>query len=260
MRLILKNLLNKIEKITKGRFNSQMAKIKLKKISHRYKMEIIFLFFMDVILFPLTLISSLILKFIRSLGVRYLVLSKWIFNRLGVYPILDHYYEPLFNERHLHTALEKKRELQSIDFNDKEQLLLLSKFDYNEELLQFPLKKESPLQFAYDDGSFPRGDSEYYYSMIREFKPHRIIEIGSGQSTLMAYNAILKNSQDDESYNCEFTCIEPYEQKWLEKLKHVKIIRNKVENIDLTLFKNLRKNDILFIDSSHIIPGLLSSK
>ena len=38
----------------------------------------------------------------------------------------------------------------------------------------------------------------------------------------------------------------------LSKL-NIELIREKVEEVDLALFKTLNKNDILFIDSSHII-------
>ena len=33
----------------------------------------------------------------------------------------------------------------------------------------------------------------------------------------------------------------------------VKLIREKVEHLDYSIFKNLEKNDILFIDSSHVV-------
>ena len=36
----------------------------------------------------------------------------------------------------------------------------------------------------------------------------------------------------------------------------VKLIRNLVENCDTSIFQNLEENDLLFIDSSHMIrPG-----
>ena len=88
--------------------------------------------------------------------------------------------------------------------------------------------------------------------MIRLFKPKRIIEIGSGSSTLMAKNAIYKNKSESNDYICEHICIEPYEQPWLNHIG-VKVIRKKVETIELNFFSSLKKNDILFIDSSHII-------
>ena len=143
--------------------------------------------------------------------------------------------------------------MDGIDFNTDEQLKILSDFDYNDELLALPANKIDSFSFSYDGGSFPRGDSEYYYSLIRHFKPKNIIEIGSGKSTLMALNAIRKNRVCDGAYKCKMTCIEPFEQRWLKNLNEIILLNEKVENIDFSLFKSLSENDILFIDSSHLI-------
>ena len=51
---------------------------------------------------------------------------------------------------------------------------------------------------------------------------------------------------------CKHICIEPYEMLWLERLP-VEVFRSKVEDMDISTFKSLEANDILFIDSSHII-------
>jgi hypothetical protein len=67
--------------------------------------------------------------------------------------------------------------------------------------------------------------------MIRNKKPKKIIEIGSGFSTLMAINALKKNMDEDRSYKCEHLCIEPFEMPWLEKTG-VQVIRKKVEEIE----------------------------
>ena len=48
-------------------------------------------------------------------------------------------------------------------------------------------------------------------------------------------------------------CIEPYEQPWLAKFPNIKLVREKVELLDLKLFKELEDGDLLFIDSSHMI-------
>jgi hypothetical protein len=47
-------------------------------------------------------------------------------------------------------------------------------------------------------------------------------------------------------------CIEPFEAPWLESTG-VRVLRQRVEEIDPTLFAELEENDMLFIDSSHII-------
>jgi predicted O-methyltransferase YrrM len=167
--------------------------------------------------------------------------------------VTDHYYQPLVNpKRHLLQPLSRDRPLPGIDMNISEQLHLLSQFRYNDELLAFPINQPVHHTFYYDNHSFLAGDAEYLYNMIRHFRPRRIIEIGSGHSTLMAINAVKQNIASDASYACEHICIEPYEMPWLEKTG-VKVIRQKVEDVDKKLFETLQRDDILFIDSSHII-------
>ena len=181
-----------------------------------------------------------------------MIWSKKVFMITGIFPIRDHYNEPLFNPNNLRMSLRKDRTLPGINFNTQEQLKILNKFNFNEELKKIPTRKTNNLEFYYYNNSFGLGDSEYLYNMIRLFKPKRMVEIGSGNSTLMSINAIRQNAKDNQDYFCEHTCIEPYERGWLEKLG-LKVIREKVENVDKEFYFTLEANDILFVDSSHII-------
>ncbi|MCZ2356544.1 MAG: class I SAM-dependent methyltransferase [Bacteroidia bacterium] len=200
---------------------------------------------------PITLLASIWLKLVRRAGTGWL--GDKIFMGVGVLPVLDHYYQPMINpKKHLLKSLREDRNLNGIDFNTQEQLDLLAKFSYNEELLKFPTQKKQEIEYYYDNGSYCSGDAEYLYSVVRHFKPNRIIEIGSGFSTLMVRNAITANALDNPNYKCNHICIEPYEQPWLEKVS-VELIRKKAEDVDLSFFNTLGPNDILFIDSSHMI-------
>ena len=155
-------------------------------------------------------------------------INERIFTYLGLLPVHDHYYQPLINpNKHLTKSLRENRHLPGIDFNDKEQLELLSGFDYNTELIQIPLEQKKPNEFYYNNGSYCSGDAEYLYSMIRHFKPENIIEIGSGSSTLICQKAIEKNSSES-NYKCNHVCIEPYEQPWLNEIG-VELIRKKLK-------------------------------
>jgi predicted O-methyltransferase YrrM len=199
---------------------------------------------------PLTTFAAKWLKFVREAKMKK---SEDIFMEVGVLPVVDHYHQPMINpKKHLTKSLRDDRNLPGIDLNDQEQLQILSNFSFNEELLSFPMEKKSSTVFAYQNGSYESGDAEYLYNVIRYFKPRRMIEIGSGNSTLMARNAIEKNRSEDKNYSCRHICIEPYEQPWLQQID-VELIRERVENLDLSFFKELENNDILFIDSSHII-------
>jgi predicted O-methyltransferase YrrM len=207
----------------------------------------------DLVLSPFTLLAAALLWGIRKMGVSDMRVSKWIFLKVGVFPIRDHYYEPLFNEKYLKLPLDRQRPLPGIDWNAREQLELLHSFHYQDELKTIPFEKpEDELTFFYGNPSLGPADAEYLYCMIRHFRPGKIIEIGSGYSTLMAQQAISKTRLEQASYHCGHTCIEPYEMPWLEKTG-VEVIRRVVEETDMSLFRSLGRNDILFIDSSHMI-------
>lgn len=200
---------------------------------------------------PFTFLSTVWLKFVKKAG--FGKISDTVFMTVGILPVLNQYYQPLINpKKYLLKSLRDDRELPGININVKEQLDLLSKFNYNEELLKFPINKSKKIEFNYNNGSYLSGDAEYLYNMIRYFKPKRIIEIGSGNSTLMVRNAINTNKLENSKYTCIHTCIDPYLQPWLENIE-VELMREKVECIDKSLFQKLELNDILFIDSSHII-------
>jgi hypothetical protein len=208
--------------------------------------------FIDLALVPIAITVSLMMRLIREIPPRRLPQTLKAFRKVGVFPILDHYYEPLFNPAHLRNSLSVDRDLPGLDWNISEQLDLLSKFHFNEELLAFPLSYERDLQFFYKNGFFESGDAEFLYNTIRYFKPRRIFEIGSGQSTLLATSAIQANGRDDANYRCRHVCVEPYENKWLQQL-NIELVRSPVERLDKSFFDELEQNDILFIDSSHMI-------
>jgi hypothetical protein len=206
----------------------------------------------DVIVSPFVYSSGRLLWFVRRIGVQKMKVSRKILLKIGVFPIRDHYYEPLFNPKYLRYSLRKERCLPALDLNVEGQLSLLDKFDYNAELLKIPKEKTTNGQYYYRNGTFGFADAEYYYNIIRLYKPKKIIEIGAGNSTLIAIKATEQNKHENPDYSCEHICIEPYENKWLEGLG-IKILRSRVEEIDKNIFDDLDANDILFIDSSHII-------
>lgn len=208
----------------------------------------------DVMFVIFTYPSAFLLKLIRRAGVNRMPLCKNALFKVGVFPIRDHYYEPQFDNRKNQIDFSQERNLPGIDWRVSDQLKMLKTLTFSGELTGIlqGKTKENPLEFHLDNGSFESGDAECWYQIIRANKPKRIIEIGSGNSTLMAIKAIKKNQSEQLNYTCEHICIEPYEMPWLEQMD-ITIIREKVEDMDLSFFSQLKENDILFIDSSHVI-------
>ena len=52
---------------------------------------------LDFVLTPFTLLAAIWFFLIRKCGIERCFFSKKIFLSVGVFPIRDHYYEPLFN-------------------------------------------------------------------------------------------------------------------------------------------------------------------
>lgn len=205
-----------------------------------------------MLLAPFVYPGAYLLRFLRRYGMQRTPLCRSILYKLGVFPVLEWYYDPMFNPRHLRYSLREDRALGALDLNVGVQLEQLKKFTYAHELLRIPEAGAGTGNFYYLNEYFGPGDAEYLYSMVRFFKPARMIEIGSGFSTLIAGKAMEANAKDDESYTCEYTCIEPYESGWLEEAGF-RVLRQRVEDVDIGLFQSLRAGDFLFIDSSHVI-------
>lgn len=206
----------------------------------------------DILLVPVVYIAALLFRKLRSKGVHRLPRCKNVLLSVGVFPIMDHYYDPQFSFKELHPDFSDDRNLVGVDLNVTGQLAMLARLTYAAELGDKAGLEASAEQYHHENEWFTWGDAEYWYQVIRALKPKRIIEIGSGHSTLMAIKAIQSNMAEVSSYTCQHVCIEPYEMPWLEKTG-VEVLRKKVELVELEYFKQLEEGDILFIDSSHII-------
>jgi len=183
---------------------------------------------------------------------RWMPQTQRILDRWGISYIEHHYYTPVVLPSDIRSDLTKERNLPGIDLNVIEQLAILRQFNYGDEIQKISNLPKSELTYSFKQPSFGAGDAEYLYSMIRHFKPAKIVEVGGGESTKMIRHAVRANAEADPSYACEHLCIEPYENPWLERLD-AKVLRQRVEEVGLDLFRELGPNDILFIDSSHVI-------
>ncbi|MBL7790353.1 MAG: class I SAM-dependent methyltransferase [Chitinophagales bacterium] len=205
--------------------------------------------FLDVFMLPISWLAGKWLWWLRNQRIENFPNTRNLFVRLGVFPIIDHYYDPLFQKKYLHKSSSEPRSLY-IDWNAEFQLQWLDELDYKHEVTDIP--KTANEGFYYNNASFGSGDAEYWYSMIRRCKPKRVIEVGCGYSTHLTQLAIQKNKKENPDFHCEHICIEPFERPWLENLGQ-KVYRERLELLDLSLFDTLESGDILFIDSSHVI-------
>lgn len=94
-------------------------------------------------------------------------------------------------------------------------------------------------------------DALTLYLMIRHYKPCRYIEVGSGISTYYCSLAAAQNEKEGNALQIQ--CIEPYPYSRLYAIPNIQVKADEVQNVDLALFQTLEADDILFIDSSHVL-------
>jgi predicted O-methyltransferase YrrM len=89
--------------------------------------------------------------------------------------------------------------------------------------------------------------------MLRQFKPKRIVEIGSGYSSALMMDV----NEHFLNHKMSLTFVEPY-PKLLKSLmkpddkKRYKIIGQNLSEVRSSVFKKLEAGDILFVDSTHV--------
>jgi hypothetical protein len=111
----------------------------------------------------------------------------------------------------------------------------------------------APGAFDLDNGSFGPVDAEVLYAMIRHLAPRTVVELGSGQSTLVSARAVQANHA--EGRPTRLVAYEPYPSEILRRgvpgLAELREIR--AEEIPLEVFEDLAAGDVLFIDTTHTV-------
>ena len=97
-----------------------------------------------------------------------------------------------------------------------------------------------------DRGFFPKLDVVAAYALVRGRRPSRIVEIGSGASTHVLAAALADNGRGD------LTCIDPQPRRSISDTGATVVQRTLVRE-DAARLNDFASDDILFIDSSHLV-------
>jgi hypothetical protein len=164
------------------------------------------------------------------------------------YSVIPNLSEIKVKEKQIFT---NRKNVTGVDLNEKGQINLFNRLSKYYKDLNFTENKIKNNRYYYNNPAYSYGDAIILYSMIRHFKPNKIIEIGSGFSSCVTLDTNEKFF--DNKIKCVF--IEPYARLLKSLLKpndNCKIIELNLQNIPISYFKTLKKNDILFIDSTHV--------
>ncbi len=178
------------------------------------------------------------------------MLKRWLSHPLG------HFYSPVGDVDAL--AAERARlwpadaASPGIDFEPaaQAQLLrdvfpaLLAGFDYPAQT------HEGDHRYSLHNSQFSEADARALFALLRHWQPRRLVEVGSGYSTLLAADV----NRRFLGGALRITAIEPYPRAFLHDLDGLHALRvERVQDTPASVFAELESGDVLFIDSSHVL-------
>ena len=167
------------------------------------------------------------------------------------------YYSPVPDLARLPDAIWQRRsELCGIELTPLASLELIER-----QLTQFIAELDVPLEdpgtpgaFFLRNGTFEAVDAELLYAMIRTTRPARVIELGSGYSTLLINMACRRNA--DVGVRTTHVAFDPYPREHilgpgLSEPSRIEPIP--ATDVPLDVFTELRAGDVLFVDTTHTV-------
>ena len=167
-----------------------------------------------------------------------------------------HFYSPVVNPEELMPRAAELwpdhiPECVGIHFNDRSHRRILKRyFKRYIRAYDYPEHQQSESSFYTQNAQFSWLDSRALFVLMQAFKPRRIIEVGSGFSSLLMADV---NTRFLHS-KTHITCIEPYPRSFLtDELDGLnEVIVAPVQDVPVDRFQTLSSGDVLFIDSSHV--------
>jgi hypothetical protein len=180
-----------------------------------------------------------------------------IFERLGIHVLPVHYYSPVPDTRELRKDWDlwhREWSFVGVDFDLGAQVELLKGLQFYE----CDCDERPPYRQIDSMGlglGYSEMNSRILHAMLRHLKPSSLIEVGSGVSTMYSLNSLNLNKKET-SKDATMICVEPYPSpslRTLTKEHGIELIPKRIQEIDSTFFQRLRRGDVLFIDSTHIV-------
>ena len=169
-----------------------------------------------------------------------------------------HFYSPVPDlaevDRDADRLFASRRSLTGVDLREEAQVALFGELAALSRADPLPAGPEGGTRYWTDNPFYGIGDASMLQAMLRHLRPKRYLEVGSGWSTALA----LDTSERFLDGTVSVTAIEPYPAVLRDRLRpgdRVDVIEAPVQSVPLERFEALEANDVLFIDSSHVLKA-----
>jgi hypothetical protein len=196
--------------------------------------------------------TTALLGLARWLRRGYLLVRR-LLARLGFELVLSTYDSPIPSLSELPPAyFETPSQMRAIDFDVSRQMEFVER-ELASHCRGFAPPRSArdagPHSFYLSNGTYESVDAELLYAMVRRFNPSRIIELGSGYSTLIIREALQQG--DGPAADDVLQTYDPYPSDLLPS--EAVVTPQRAQDVPEQRLAELDDGDILFVDTSHTV-------
>lgn len=173
----------------------------------------------------------------------------------GVLPVPLHFYQPIFDPDTIPGEVwRRKSDMPGVDFDPETQLAFTERLAEFGHECRWPESSTNPNRYHSQNSSFGFSSACLLHSVVRLLRPSRVVEVGAGMSTLILAGALDANERETGTRG-GLTTIDPYPSPTVKALPPGAhdLMAREVQDVPLETFTGLGADDLLFIDSSHVV-------
>jgi Methyltransferase domain len=176
-------------------------------------------------------------------------LQRALFSRLGFQVVLKHFYSPIPDLGALTPETwERRSELAGIAFDLEQQVEFLEHLEPHLREFDPPLRQAGQHEYRIENPSYGPADAAVLYALTRHYRPSRIVELGSGFTTLVLAQAIRENGSG------ELLVFDPHPGIAGPDTPGVTSFHDlAAQSVPLETFEKLAAGDFLVVDTTHTV-------
>lgn len=176
----------------------------------------------------------------------------------GEYDVVPHnYYSPVPDLEQLpDDVFERRSDLGGVDLQT-EAAIARVEGELAPFIAEFDFPRDGPRQpgeFFLANQGYESVDAELLYAMVRARKPRRLVELGSGFTTLLIAAACRRNAEDGSP--TEHVAYDPYPRPHIlgdPVPAPTRFEAVGANDVPLEVFEELEAGDVLFVDTTHTV-------
>jgi hypothetical protein len=168
-------------------------------------------------------------------------------DRVGLQVVAKSFYSPIPDLGRLPAETwERPSDLVGIELDLDRQL------EFLEAELAGPLREFDPSPELFTNQTYGPVDADVLYAMVRALKPRRIVELGSGHTSLLIARACVRNTE--EGSQTHYRAFDPYPgvaeppPAGLDEL-----VPASAQDVPRDVFDQLAAGDVLVVDTTHTV-------